>query len=60
MQLLDDVKEMREHWKLREEPLDCTLWRTCFRRGYGPVVNRFDTYIAKYNTTEKYTALTCF
>jgi len=35
MQLLDDVKEMREQWKLKEEALDCTLWRTCFQRGYG-------------------------
>jgi hypothetical protein len=44
MQLLDDVREMREHWKLKEKALDCTLWRTCFQRGYGPTANRFDTY----------------
>jgi hypothetical protein len=37
MQLLDDVKEMTEHWKLKGEALDCTLWRTCFGGGYGPV-----------------------
>jgi len=51
MQLLDDVKEMTEHWKKKEEALDCTLWRTCFGGGYGPVVNRFDTY--KENITQR-------
>jgi len=33
-QLLDELKEMRSHWKLKEKVLDCTL----FGRGYGPVV----------------------
>jgi len=32
---LDDLKEMRGHWKLKEETLDPTLWRTIFERGYG-------------------------
>jgi len=36
--LLDDVKEMGEYWKLKEEALDRTVWRTGFGRGYGPVV----------------------
>jgi hypothetical protein len=27
-QLLDDLKEKREYWKLKEEALDRTLWRT--------------------------------
>jgi hypothetical protein len=39
-QLLDDLKETRGHWKLEEEALDHTLWRTRFRRGYGPVVRQ--------------------
>jgi hypothetical protein len=39
-QLLDDLKEKRRHWKLKEEALDHTLWRTRFRRGYGPVVRQ--------------------
>jgi hypothetical protein len=39
-QLLDDVKETRTYWKLKEEALDCTLWRTCCERGYGPVVRQ--------------------
>jgi hypothetical protein len=37
-QLLDDLKEKRRYWKLKEEALDRTLWRSCFGRGYGPVV----------------------
>ena len=38
MQLLDDIKETRGYCKLKEEVLDGTAWRTCFGRGYGPVV----------------------
>jgi ribosomal protein L28 len=37
-QLLKDFKETRRYWKLKEEALDHTLWRTRFGRGYGPVV----------------------
>jgi len=37
-QLVDDHKEKRGYWKLKEEALDHTLWRTCFGRGYGPVI----------------------
>jgi hypothetical protein len=33
-QLLDDLKEKRGYWKLKEEALDRTLWRTRFGRGY--------------------------
>ena len=36
-QLLDDLDEKRRYWKLKEEALDRTLWRTRFERGYGPV-----------------------
>jgi len=32
-QQLDDLEEMREYWKLKEEALDRTLWRTGFGRG---------------------------
>jgi hypothetical protein len=27
-QILDDLKEKRRYWKLKEEALDCTMWRT--------------------------------
>jgi hypothetical protein len=35
--LLDDLKEKRGYWKLKEEALDRTVWRTRFGRGNGPV-----------------------
>jgi hypothetical protein len=38
-QLLDD-KGKRRYWKLKEEALDRTQWRTRFGRGYGPVVRQ--------------------
>jgi hypothetical protein len=34
------LKEKRIHWKLKEEALDRTQWRTRFGRGYGPVVRQ--------------------
>jgi hypothetical protein len=39
-QLLDDLKENRRYWILKEEALDRTLWRSRFERGYGPVVRQ--------------------
>jgi hypothetical protein len=35
--LLDDLKKKR-YCKLKRKALHCTLWRTGFRKGYGPVV----------------------
>ena len=37
-ELLGDVKESGRHWKLNEEALDRTIWRTVLWRGYGLVV----------------------
>ena len=37
-QTLDGLKETRGWWKLKEEKLDRTLWRTRFGRSHGPVV----------------------
>jgi hypothetical protein len=39
-QLLNDLKEQRRYWKLKEEALYPTLWRTRFGRDYGPVVRQ--------------------
>jgi hypothetical protein len=39
-QLLDDLKGKRIYWKLKEEALDRTLWRSRFGRGYGPVLRQ--------------------
>jgi hypothetical protein len=36
-QLLDDLKKVTGHWKLKEETLDRTLWRIRIRRGYDPI-----------------------
>jgi hypothetical protein len=41
-QILDDLKEKRGYWKLIEEALDLTLWRTRFGKGFGPVVRHSD------------------
>jgi hypothetical protein len=39
-QLLDVLKETRGYWKLKEEALDRTVWRTGFGSGCGPVVRQ--------------------
>jgi len=39
-QLLDDLKEKRGYWKLKEEALDRTVRRIRFGRGYRPVVKQ--------------------
>jgi hypothetical protein len=39
-QVLGDLRKKRGYWKLKEDALDHTLWRTRFRRGYGPVVRQ--------------------
>jgi len=38
--LLDDLKERRGYSHLTEEPLDRTMWRARFGRGFVPVVRR--------------------
>jgi hypothetical protein len=50
-QLLDDLKEKRVYWKLKEEAIDRSQWRTRFQRGYGPVVRQTTERI--YNEMEK-------
>jgi hypothetical protein len=39
-QLLDDLKKTRRYWKLKEEALGRSLWRTGFGRGYRPVATQ--------------------
>ena len=39
-QLLDDFKETRRYWSLKEKALQHTLCRTLLERGYGPVVRQ--------------------
>jgi hypothetical protein len=46
-QLLDDLKETRVYWKLKEEALDRTMWRTLVRLRHdndiyiSPIQDRF-------------------
>jgi hypothetical protein len=35
---MDDLKDRRGYCELKEEPLDRTVWRNHFGRGFGPVV----------------------
>jgi hypothetical protein len=39
-QLVDDLKETRRYWKLKEKALDRSQWRSRFGRDYGPVVRQ--------------------
>jgi hypothetical protein len=38
--LLDDLKERRGYFHLKEKALDRTMWRARFGRGFGPVVRQ--------------------
>jgi len=38
--LLDDLKERRGYSNLKEEALDCSMWRARFGRDFGPVVRQ--------------------
>jgi hypothetical protein len=38
--LLDGRKETRNYWKLKEEALDRTAWKTCNERCDGPVARQ--------------------
>jgi hypothetical protein len=39
-QMLDNLAETRRYWKLRQEALDRTLYRSRFGRDCGPVARR--------------------
>ena len=38
--LLDNFKERREYFRLKEEALDRSMWRARFGRGFEPVVRQ--------------------
>jgi hypothetical protein len=49
----NELKGERGYWKLKEEALDCTLWRTRFGRGCGPVVRQAaEWWHLSYNTVD--------
>jgi len=39
-QLLDNLRETTGYWKLKEEALNFTLWRICFKGCYRSVVRQ--------------------
>jgi len=39
-QLLNDLQKNRGYWKLEEQALACTLWRTHIGRGNGSLVTQ--------------------
>jgi hypothetical protein len=39
-QLLHVLKKNIRHWNLKEEALECTVWKTRFGRGCGPVARQ--------------------
>ena len=38
--LQGDLKEKKGYWKMKQEAIDRTLWRTRYGGGYGPVVRQ--------------------
>ena len=44
-QPLDDLKEKRGYWILKEEALERTVWRTVFGRGCGPVIGQNEVLV---------------
>ena len=52
--LLDDLKESRGYWKLKEEALYRTVWITRFGRGYGPVVRQTAELVKVSYQKERY------
>ena len=46
--LLDDLKDRRGYSHLKEEALDRTVWRNCFRGGFGPVVKQNTEWMDEY------------
>jgi hypothetical protein len=44
-QLLDGLKEKKGYCKLKEEAIGRNVWRSCFGRGYGPVLRQIAVLI---------------
>jgi hypothetical protein len=55
--LLDDLKKRRGYSHLKEEALDCTMWRARFGRGIGPVVRETTKYMNVYPNSVPYIGL---
>jgi len=51
--LLDDLEVRRGYSHLKEEALVRTMWRNCFRVGFGPVVRQNTEWMMNWKTQEK-------
>ena len=63
--LLDDLKDRRGYYHLKEEALDRTMWRHRFGGGFGPVVRQNTEWMNLYFfflqvCTAAPTCVTCF
>jgi hypothetical protein len=47
--LLNDLKDRRGYSHLKEEALECTMWRNCFGRGIGPVIRQITDCLMNRN-----------
>ena len=59
-QLLYDFKETRGYWKLKEETLDRTLWRTHCGRSYAPVAKHTTQWMNKALLFHTFVQFLCF
>ena len=55
-QLLDGLKGKIRYWKLKEDALGCTVWRTVFGKCYGPVVRQRTVFGKGYGPVVRQTA----
>jgi hypothetical protein len=54
--LLDDLKEKRGYFHLKEETLARTMWRARFGRGFGPVVRQNTNKWMNFSNMVQYAA----
>jgi len=57
--LLDNFKERREYFRLKEEALDRSMWRARFGRGFGPVVRQTTKWMSTFISLYKFRATMC-
>jgi len=50
-QLLDDLREMKGYWKLKQVASDHSLWGTHFGRGHGPVIRQTMKWVTNWKCT---------
>jgi hypothetical protein len=51
-QLVDGLKENRRYCKVKDKPLNLTLWRNRFGRGYRPLARHYTMIMTKLPHTK--------